>query len=159
MSLLNSNSNRVVPRFQSKYTIPYLLGYLCPPRCCCPPSLPPTSANLDVRHSAYSVEGEWNSKMPLAIFVLLTIGTLTLLILILLKFFMKQTDGALKQDCGGLTLTLEKRCHFPRRDWELFFFLSSGETKSWLSYDHSRISTRERDYILLFSCFKMRSRL
>ena len=23
---------------------------------------------------------------------------------------------ALKQDCGGLTLTLEKKCHFPRRD-------------------------------------------
>ena len=93
-----------------------------------------------------TVEGEWNSKMPLAIFVLLTIGTLTLLILILLKFFMKQTDGALKQDCGGLTLTLEKRCHFPRRDWKLFFLLSSCETRSWLSYDHSRISRRERDY-------------
>ena len=29
-----------------------------------------------------------------------------------------------------LTLTLEKRCHFPRRDWELFFLLSSGETRS-----------------------------
>ena len=106
-----------------------------------------------------TVEGEWNSKMPLAILVLLTIGTLTLLILILLKFFMKQTDGALKQDCGGLTLTLEKRCHFPRRDWELFFLLSSGETRSWLSYDHSRISRRERDYILLLSCFETRSRL
>ena len=83
-----------------------------------------------------TVEGEWNSKMPLAIFVLLTIGTLTLLILFLLKFFMMQADGALKQDCGGLTLTLEKRCHFPRRDWKLFFLLSSGETRSWLSYDH-----------------------
>ena len=105
-----------------------------------------------------TVEGEWNSKMPLAIFVLLTIGTLTLLILILLKFFMKQTDGALKQDCGGLTLTLEKRCHFPRRDWELFFLLSSGETRSWLSYDYSCISRRERDYILLLSCFETRSR-
>ena len=106
-----------------------------------------------------TVEGEWNSKMPLAIFVLLTIGTLTLLILILLKFFMKQTDGALKQDCGGLTLTLEKRCHFPRRDWELFFLLSSGETRSWLSYDHSRISRREWDYIYLFSCFSWSSEI
>ena len=59
-----------------------------------------------------TVEGEWNSKMPLAIFVLLTIGTLTLLILFLLKFFMMQTDGALKQDCGDLTITLEKGAIF-----------------------------------------------
>ena len=50
--------------------------------------------------------------MPLTIFVLLTIGTLTLLNLFLLKFFMMQTNGALKQDCGDLTITLEKRCHF-----------------------------------------------
>ena len=33
------------------------------------------------------------------------------------------------------------------------------ETRSRLSYDHSRISRRERDYILLFSCFETRSRL
>ena len=63
-----------------------------------------------------TVEDEGNLQIPLAIFVLLTIGTLTLLILFLLKFFMKQMDGALKQDCGGLTLTIEKRCHFSTHD-------------------------------------------
>ena len=83
----------------------------------------------------------------------------TLLILFLLKFFMKQTNGALKQDCGGLTLTLEKKCHFLRRVSDSFFGLSSGKTRSWLSYEHSPISRRERDYILLFSCFETRSRL
>ena len=35
---------------------------------------------------------------------------------LVLAQILKHTDGALKQDCGGLTLTLEKRCHFPRRD-------------------------------------------
>ena len=58
-----------------------------------------------------------------------------------------------------LTLTLERRCNFLRRDWELFFLLSPGETRSRLSYDHSRISRRERDSILLLSCFETRSRL
>ena len=37
--------------------------------------------------------------------------------------------------------------------------LSPGETRSRLSYDHSRISRRERDSILLLSCFETRSRL
>ena len=37
--------------------------------------------------------------------------------------------------------------------------LSPGETRSRLSYDHSRISRQERYYILLLSCFEMRSRL
>ena len=31
-----------------------MLCSLCPPRRCCPPSLPPTSAYFDVRRSAYS---------------------------------------------------------------------------------------------------------
>ena len=44
-----------------------------------------------------TVDGKWNPKT--AALVLLTIGTLTLF---LLKFFMKQTDGALKQDCHGV---------------------------------------------------------
>ena len=44
-----------------------------------------------------AVNGKWNPKT--AALVLLTIGTLTLF---LLKFFMKQTDGALKQDCRGV---------------------------------------------------------
>ena len=65
-----------------------------------------------------TVEGEWNSKMPLAIFVLLTIGTLTLLILFLLKFFMMQTDGALKQDCSGVN---NKHQAAERWDLELGF--------------------------------------
>ena len=91
-------------------------------------------------------------------FVLLTIYTLTLLILFLLKFLMKQTDRALKQDCRGLTLTLKRRCKFARWDWELSFLLSPGETIWRLSYNHSRILRRERDFILLFSCFKTRSR-
>ena len=59
----------------------------------------------------------------------------------------------------NLTPTLERRCNFSRRDWELFFLLSPGETRSRLSYDHSRISRRERDSILLLSCFETRSRL
>ena len=59
----------------------------------------------------------------------------------------------------NLTPTLERRCNFSRRDWELFFLLSPGETRSRLSYDHSRISRRERDSILLLSCFDTRSRL
>ena len=41
----------------------------------------------------------------------------------------------------------------------IIFLLPPGETRSRLSYDHSRISRRERDYILLFSCFETRSRL
>ena len=41
----------------------------------------------------------------------------------------------------------------------IIFLLSPGETRSRLSYDHSRISRRERDSILLLSCFETRSRL
>ena len=136
-----------------------MLSSLCPPRRCCPPSLPPTSANLDVRHSAYSaVEGEWNLKMPLTIFVLLTIGTLTLLILFLLKFFMMQTDGALKQDCGDLTLTLEKRCHFryeienyfscshlARRDCDYHMIILVFRDENEITYCCSHVSRRDRD--------------
>ena len=59
----------------------------------------------------------------------------------------------------NLTPTLERRCNFSRQDWELFFLLSPGETRSRLSYDHSRISRRERDSIMLLSCFETRSRL
>ena len=44
-----------------------------------------------------TVDGKWNPKT--AALVLLTIGTFTLF---LLKFFMKHTDGALKQDCRGV---------------------------------------------------------
>ena len=42
---------------------------------------------------------------------------------------------------------------------KLSFLLSPGETRLRFSYDHSRISRRERDYILLLSCFETRSRL
>ena len=73
-----------------------MLSSLCPPQRCCPPSFPPTSAYFDVLHSACR-NGKWNPKT--AALVLLTIGTLNLF---LLKFFMKQTDGALKQDCRGV---------------------------------------------------------
>ena len=79
-----------------------MLSSLCPPRRCCPPSLPPTSAYSDVHHSTYSgweVESKDGILRCWQCYVLLTIGTLTLF---LLKFFMKQTDGALKQDCRGV---------------------------------------------------------
>ena len=46
------------------------------------------------------------------------------------------------------------RCNFSRQDRESFFLPSPGETRSILSYDHSRISRREQDYTLLFSCFE-----
>ena len=52
-----------------------------------------------------------------------------------------------------------RRCNFLRRDQDIFFLLSPGETRSRLSYDHSCISRPERDYILLYLCFEMRSRL
>ena len=110
-----------------------------------------------------TVEGEWNSKMPLAIFVLLTIGTLTLLILFLLKFFMMQTDGALKQDCGDLTLTLEKRCHFryeienyfscshlARRDCDYHMIIFVFRDKNEITYCCSHVSRRDRDLWKLF---------
>ena len=68
-----------------------------------------------------TVDGKWNPKT--AALVLLTIGTLTLF---LLKFFMKQTDGALKQDCRGVNnkhhaaerwnLSLSKESHSHSRE-------------------------------------------
>ena len=57
------------------------------------------------------VDGKWNPKT--ATLVLLTIGTLTLF---LLKFFMKQTDGALKQDCRGVN-----NKHHAAERWNLEF--------------------------------------
>ena len=58
-----------------------------------------------------------------------------------------------------ISLTLERRCNFRDEIENLFFLLSPGETRSRLSYDHSRILRRERDLILLLSCFETRSRL
>ena len=62
-------------------------------------------------------DGEWNSKT--AVFVLLTIGTLTLF---LLKFFMKQTDEALKQDCRGVY----NKYHAAER-WDLEFVFKTPQ--------------------------------
>ena len=50
--------------------------------------------------------------------VSLTIGTPTVLILFLLKFFMKQTDRALEQDCCGVN---NKHHAAERRDLEFSF--------------------------------------
>ena len=77
---------------------------------------------------------------------------------LVLPQILKQTDQALKQDCRGLTLTLERTSNFLRQYWEFFLLLSPGETRSRLSYDYSRVSRRERDFILLFSCFETSSR-
>ena len=66
-----------------------------------------------------------------AALVLLTIGTLTVL---LLKFFMKQTYGALKQDCRGVN----NKNHAAER-WDLEFVFQtpkkvfSNTTKNYLS--------------------------
>ena len=105
-----------------------MLSTLCPPRCVVRlPSLPPTSVSFDVCHSAYS--SKWNPKT--APLVLLTIGTLTLF---LLKFFMKQTNGALKQDCLGVN-----NKHHAAERWDLEFMFQtpqkvfSNTTKSYLS--------------------------
>ena len=57
------------------------------------------------------VDGKWNPKMDAL--VLLTIGTLSLF---LLKFFMKQMDGALKQDCLGVN-----NKHHAAETWDLEF--------------------------------------
>ena len=76
-----------------------------------------------------AVNGKWNPKT--AALVLLTIGTLTLF---LLKFFMKQTDGALKQDCRGVY----NKYHAAER-WDLEFVFKtpqkvfSNTTKKFLS--------------------------
>ena len=80
-------------------------------------------------------------------------------IIVLAQILNEADRRGLQANCRGLTIILEKRCNFSRRDWELFFLLSPGETRSRLSYDHSRISRRERDSILLLSCFETRSRL
>ena len=52
-------------------------------------------------------------------YVLLTIGTLTLF---LLKFFMKQTDGALKQDCRGVN-----NKHHAAENWDLEFVFQTPQ--------------------------------
>ena len=51
-----------------------------------------------------------------------------------------------------------RRCNFSRRDRELYYLLSPGETRSRFSFYHSHVSRRYRDYILLFSCFETRTR-
>ena len=54
-----------------------------------------------------------------AALVLLTIGTLTVL---LLKFFMKQTYGALKQDCRGVN-----NKHHAAERWDLEFVFQTPQ--------------------------------
>ena len=93
-----------------------------------------------------------------------TILPLTLLILFLLKFFMMQTDGALKQDCGDLTLTLEKRCHFryeienyfscshlARRDCDYHMIILVFRDENKITYCYSHASRRDRDFRYHFS--------
>ena len=76
-----------------------------------------------------AVNGKWNPKT--AALVLLTIGTLTLF---LIKFFMTQTDGALKQDCRGV---YNKFHAVERWDLDLVFKtpqkVFSNTTKNYLS--------------------------
>ena len=50
-----------------------------------------------------------------------------------------------------------RRCNFSRRDRELYYLLSPGETRSRFSFYHSHVSRRDLDYILLFSCFVTRT--
>ena len=63
------------------------------------------------------VDGKWNPKT--ATLVLLTIGTLTLF---LLKFFMKQTDGDLKQDYRGVN-----NKHHAAERWDLEFVFQTPQ--------------------------------
>ena len=53
---------------------------------------------------------------------------------------MMQTDGALKQDCGDLTLTLEKRCHF------------RYEIENYFSCSH--LARRDCDYHMIILVFR-----
>ena len=64
-----------------------------------------------------TVDGKWNPKTTAL--TLLTIGTLTLSFL---KFFMKQTDGALKQDCRGVY----NKYHAAER-WDLEFVFKTPQ--------------------------------
>ena len=63
------------------------------------------------------VDGKWNPKTEAL--VLLTIGTLSLF---LLKFFMKQMDGALKQDCLGVN-----NKHHTAETWDLEFVFQTPQ--------------------------------
>ena len=76
-----------------------------------------------------TVDGKWNPKTTAL--VLLTIGTLTLFLLI---FLMKQTDGDLKQDCCGVN---NKHHAAERCDLEFVFQtpqkVFSNATKNYLS--------------------------
>ena len=63
------------------------------------------------------VDGKWNPKTEAL--VLLTIGTLSLF---LLKFFMKQMDGALKQDCLGVN-----NKHHAAETWDLEFVFQTPQ--------------------------------
>ena len=63
------------------------------------------------------VDGKWNPKTDAL--VLLTIGTLSLF---LLKFFMKQMDGALKQDCLGVN-----NKHHAAETWDLEFVFQTPQ--------------------------------
>ena len=51
-----------------------------------------------------------------------------------------------------------RRCNFSRRDQELYYLLSPGETRSRFSFYYSHVLRRDRDYKLSFSCFKTRTR-
>ena len=51
-----------------------------------------------------------------------------------------------------------RRCNFLRHNRELYSLLSPGETRSRFSFYYSHVSRRDRDYILLFSCFETRTR-
>ena len=68
------------------------------------------------------VDGKWNPKTEAL--VLLAIGTLSLF---LLTFFMKQMDGALKQDCLGVNIKHHANYHRPTlRNKSLYARTSQG---------------------------------
>ena len=96
-----------------------MLSSLSPPRRCCPPYLPPTSANFDIYMfiTLLIVDRKWNPKTEAL--VLMTIGTLSLF---LLKFFMKQMEGALKQDCLGVN-----NKHHAAETWDLEFVFQTPQ--------------------------------
>ena len=76
-----------------------------------------------------------------AALVLLTIGTLTVL---LLKFFMKQTYGALKQDYRGVN-----NKNHAAETWDLEFVFHSNTTESIFKH-HKKIICQKSYHMVSF---------
>ena len=113
-------SQRFACRPTSRPSLPEFLN-----KCSVHPFLPTPSLCFN------TVDGDWNSKTTA--FGLLMTGTLTLSILFLLKFFMKQTDGALKQDSWSHSHSWEEVQLFETR---LRFISTRGALKLPTTYDN-----------------------